>query len=127
MYLTYFRQNIQDISNLLVIGYDPSHSKSAQVSLDLKILSILARTNIHHKKMKLNEDNQYLNANQLSKMYFLENNKNDERLETIQHDDFDFQDGEDDGSDFEFEGDMDLNIEVRNCDINNDFNIYNKE
>ena len=80
--------------------------------MKLKILSTLARTNQHSKKMKLREKNQNLNANQLSKMYFLEN-QDDGRLETIQDDDLD------DLGDFDFDFDN-LQVEVRDEDLNED-------
>ena len=110
-----FSQENSQINSLLVIGFDPSHSKSAQVSLNLKILSILARTNQHSKKMKLREQNQNLNANQLSKMYFLDKG-NDGRLETIQDDDLD----DFNGSDFDFDSPTDLQVEIRDDDLNDD-------
>lgn len=66
--------------------------------------------------MKLKNNNQNLNANQLSKMYFLEN-KQEGRLETIQDDDLD--DFNDD-CDFDFNSPVDLNIEIRDDDLNDD-------
>lgn len=65
--------------------------------------------------MKLREDNENLNANQLSKMYFLDKG-NDGRLETIQDDDLD----DFNGSDFDFDSPIDLQVEIREDDLNDD-------
>ena len=107
------------MDSLLVVGFDPSHSKSAQVELKLKILSILARTNDHSRKMKKKQENENLNAHQLSRMYALEN-RNEDRLETIQDDDLD---------DFEFDFDNtdNLQVEIRDEDFNEDHFKYDQK
>lgn len=106
-----------------MVGFDPSHSKSAMVELDLKILSILARSNVHQIKIKSQTKNQFLNANQMSKMYFLDNQKG-ERLETFQDDDLD--DFSSHGSAFQSipSNDVDLQVQIREGDINQDLKIY---
>lgn len=73
--------------------------------------------------MKQRQKNQNLNANQLSKMYAMEN-ANQGRLETIQDDDLD-----DFGDDFDFDFDQagDLHVEVRDEDLNEDLYKYDQK
>lgn len=119
---------IKEVSELLVIGYDPSHSKSEQVALDKKILSILARVHEHERNKKKSIQNEFLNANELSKNYLEQSNN--ERLETFYgdeeddliEDDFNYMDFQDDDSD-----ENDLNIKVKENDINQDVHKYNKK
>lgn len=115
------RENRKEINSILVVGYDPSHSKSAQVSLQLKILSTLARSAEHEKKMERQNMNQHLNANQLSKMYFLEH-QNGERLETMIEEE---EDDDEDFGDFNSEEDFQLDVQMRAGDLHNDARLYN--